>query len=869
MVRLISLGLLVLPSIAAYRIPQPGVLPRQGVSNSSFAPSTSLSTQTATAGSSSNAATITTAPLPRVSASGNGTCPVTSYPGNFPDHPFATFTETCQSAQSRLVYDKFYYLTDSCLASYCEAQWDSTWESIGSASTTVWTTSIRTWFSGAFGTGSLSTVVVTQEYWTSTYTFPVDTASLVTLDAPCCGQCTLADPTIQLYFWPTATADPTPSVTGLPGNATAMVTGLPMVEGTYVDDSGFTFTSPSIYLAFTSLNAHNWCGPVGSDIYNTTVAFDPTEISTMFPQVTRATCTITGTSQDGKEYTTTGYDVTTRVPSQLKIADVAQDCSTIAGYYWFADNPSNAVGDAAGDPCHPVIALPTKIQELQPAWSDCLPVYGGFYDPPKTLKQGTALVPTTASETPEPTSEEKPSQVHPTSANPEPTQADPSPSDTPASTQDPTSQRPDPTQADSTSQGPIPSASQTPAPSDPQDPSVSRPAVTVQSTDPVPSPTQSQALSGPQPSVPANPQSSVPASPQSSAPANPQSPAPASPQSPAPASPQSSAPANSQDPAPSVQPQPSQSPSDTPQQASGPAQGSSTTITITPPPSSPTSPPRPSASAPVITLGPVPVPRPTDAVSAPNTPIPGISSPNAPAPSPSNANPQSPSPPEITLKPTVLRPATSGLPSGTVVIIGTQTLIPGGSITVGGSTTTLPNGRPSVSGGTQLVLDPQGSAVIVGGTSTVNLPPAEAATPGTAPPATQPVVVTVGETTLTADASTRFTIGGQTLTGGGSVTESGTTYLLTTDEGGSTVLVAGTAGASSVASARVSANASATVGAENTRSNAEQSTSSTAKETGAPGIVPSAPKNDSAAGRISGRWSLCMIALGVWAALMV
>ncbi|OAG02752.1 uncharacterized protein CC84DRAFT_1166565 [Paraphaeosphaeria sporulosa] len=783
MVRLISLGLVALPSIAAYRIPQPAVLPRQGVSNSSFAPSTTLSTQTATASSSSSAATITTAPLPKVSASGNGTCPVTSYPGDFPDRPFATFTETCQSAQSRAVYDKFYYLTDSCLASYCEAQWDSTWESIGSASTTVWTTSTRTWFSGAFGTGSLSTVVVTQEYWTSTYTFPVDAADLVTVDAPCCGQCTFADPTIQLYFWPTATADPTPSVTGLPENATAMVTGLPIVEGTYVDDSGFTFTSPSIYLGFTSLTAHNWCGPVGSEIYNTTIAFDPTEISTMFPQVTRATCTITGTSRDGTEYTTTDYDVTTRTPSQLTVADVAQDCSTIDGYYWFANNPSNAVGDAAGDPCHPVIALPTKVQELQPAWSDCLPIYGGFYDPPKTLKRGTALVPTTASETSDPTSEPDPSQADPTSSvDPESTQAGPSPSETPDPTQaEPTSQQPDPTQADPTSpQDPTPSASQTPAPSQPQDPSVGEPT-------PAPGPTQSQAPSDPQPSA---------------------------------------------------QPQPSQSP------PSDPAQGSSTTIVITPPAANPSSPPIHSASAPVITLN--PVPSPSNAVPAPNTP----------APSPSNAGPQNPGSPVFTLQPTVLPPSNSGLPGSTVIIIGTQTLTPGGVITVGGSTSTLPNGQPTVSGGTQLVLDPQGTAVIIGGSSTVNLPPAASPEP-TTPGSAGPVVVTVGETTLTADASTQFTIGDQTLTGGGTVTESGTTYVLTTDEGGSTVLIAGTAGASVVAS--LTASASETGSASKTAGSSASTTEN----------VPPAPTNDSAAGSVSARWGFIMLALGGWAALMV
>ncbi|KAH7083521.1 hypothetical protein FB567DRAFT_86174 [Paraphoma chrysanthemicola] len=48
------------------------------------------------------------------------------------------------------------------------------------------------------------------------------------------------------------------------------------------------------------------------------------------------------------------------------------------------------------DPCHPIIAIPTKVQELQAAWRNCGPdVRGGFFDPPITLGQGLHLVQTT------------------------------------------------------------------------------------------------------------------------------------------------------------------------------------------------------------------------------------------------------------------------------------------------------------------------------------------------------------------------------------------------------------------------------------------------------------------------------------------
>lgn len=428
-------------------------------------------------------------------------------------------------------------------------------------------------------------------------------------------------------------------------------------------------------------------------INRTTIAFDPTEISTLLPQITRATCVVTSTFR-GSTFTTTGLDVTIPSPLPLTYADVAQDCSTIPGYAWFANNPSQAIGGAIGDPCHPVIAIPTKVRQLQPDWFDCVPIYGGFYDPPKTLHPGVALVPTTA-----------PDQGQ------EPT----SKLDTP-----PSGAQPDPTQPN--------------------------------------------------------------------------------------------------------------------QQPGNPAlSGSSTTIIITPPPGNPLNPNNPTPP-PVITLD----PQPKD---------------------PSNPNPtrNQPGPPELTIVPTIVPPSPNDPnpgPGNTVVIIGTQTLPPGGVITVGGTTSTLADGQTIIAGGTQVVLDPQGTQLIIDHTSTVVLPhqiPAQRTPvltigneritierpgsivvhgqtlqPGStlvvdgttlslAPGGTQivvdgskialsgssqtdaPIVVTVGGTALTANSLTQFTVDGKILTVGGAITVSGTTYILTTNDQGSTVLIAGTAGVSSPA----------------------------------------------------------------------
>lgn len=102
---------------------------------------------------------------------------------------------------------------------------------------------------------------------------------------------------------------------------------------------------------------------------------------------------------------------------------------------------------------------------------------------------------------------------------------------------------------------------------------------------------------------------------------------------------------------------------------------------------------------------------------------------------------------------------TIGIGPSSVVVVGTQTLSPGGpAITVDG---------------TPVSLAPSATAIVIGGT-TSKLP--QAVTTAAAPP---PPVLTIGSTTLTANAATQFSVApGQTLTPGGAVTISGTVISL-------------------------------------------------------------------------------------------
>lgn len=85
-------------------------------------------------------------------------------------------------------------------------------------------------------------------------------------------------------------------------------------------------------------------------------------------------------------------------------------------------------------------------------------------------------------------------------------------------------------------------------------------------------------------------------------------------------------------------------------------------------------------------------------------------------------------------------------------------------------------------------------------------------------------MVTLNGTTLTANSATQFVLGSKTLSVGGSpITMSGTTYVLTTNEQGSTQLIVGTAGGSSIATPNATATSTTrTAAPENTAAAAAQ-----------------------------------------------
>jgi len=107
----------------------------------------------------------------------------------------------------------------------------------------------------------------------------------------CCQICSIYFPTVEVYYFPPSTMKldclgSTATITSKP----SLSTGLPRVKraGNYsipaadvVDANGFTFQSPSIYVAFGDVSAGDACGPKGKEYSSVTLAFAPGELSTV------------------------------------------------------------------------------------------------------------------------------------------------------------------------------------------------------------------------------------------------------------------------------------------------------------------------------------------------------------------------------------------------------------------------------------------------------------------------------------------------------------------------------------------------------------------------------------------------------------
>ncbi|KAH7119631.1 hypothetical protein B0J11DRAFT_64980 [Dendryphion nanum] len=327
----------------------------------------------------------------------SNTCSRTAYDVDFPV-TWRTFSGFCEYYDAKGNYGDFLSYGDSCFLNFCTSSHTSKWISYtGPPLTELGTDYFPAlevyWTTFSDGKSKLvpdSTIATFSSTYIKDAEWQVEFGQY---DPPCCGQCYLDVKNVDLFFWPDQAGIFASSSSLSPAHST-----------TIVDDRGFTFVSPSVYLGITSISGRDRCGNIGSPITTTTIPLDLHELSTIangffasyfggatlpFPLYSTFNCTtISGSST---KYQT----IVSHITRLLTLADVVQNCTTLPGYY-----PTPVPGfDSSNDddPCHPFLALPAKILNIQPQWKSCT-VSGpnpGLYDPPKTLIHGNTLVPST------------------------------------------------------------------------------------------------------------------------------------------------------------------------------------------------------------------------------------------------------------------------------------------------------------------------------------------------------------------------------------------------------------------------------------------------------------------------------------------
>ncbi|KAF2024480.1 hypothetical protein EK21DRAFT_117739 [Setomelanomma holmii] len=206
----------------------------------------------------------------------------------------------------------FYDYADRCVASSCSVSyWSAVTEYSGPVP--VMTTTL---------TVPDLTLIVTNDSFLVEYGTPITTTvsyngsvlDVVERQDPCCGGCSIWANEFEFFYWPDQ-ATPLPRASQ-DGRQDASV---PMSDTVYsYIDEGFTFISPSVYLAFSSLRARDSCGTVGQDVIATTMAFDADEMSTL----SASTWVLTTCGWPGMAVTSTV------ISRQITFADLEGNCTT-------------------------------------------------------------------------------------------------------------------------------------------------------------------------------------------------------------------------------------------------------------------------------------------------------------------------------------------------------------------------------------------------------------------------------------------------------------------------------------------------------------------------------------------------------------
>ena len=180
----------------------------------------------------------------------------------------------------------------------------------------------------------------------------------------------------------------------------------------------FKSISPSVYVAFGSIQATNLCGVKGSAVYSTTVALDADQLSTQRFYFPATTGSLTGDDYELNN----GYCAELTSPEGEWSTFDYGSCGDIKTSWWtyYGSNDTTKYSDASAfnadltsamnecglgcegvpissltcvyNPCSPFLSVPSQVASLNPALAGCDDEINVYFDPPYTLSAGNGLV---------------------------------------------------------------------------------------------------------------------------------------------------------------------------------------------------------------------------------------------------------------------------------------------------------------------------------------------------------------------------------------------------------------------------------------------------------------------------------------------
>lgn len=204
--------------------------------------------------------------------------------------------------------------------------------------------------------------------WSATETISTVLDPAFTPPTDCCVECLITAADVQILYWPVETASPNNTSTA----NNLFVTAAPPVATPYsYVENGMTFVSPSVYVAYRSLGAAEYCPAFGPNYFGHGNA---TDITIGYAPDALSTSMCNGPPAGFQLYTAINY-------TELQYPTGSQTQGTCE---W-------RIG-SSGTPRGPYLSIPTNINKVNPAWNTCKGAFEGTFDPPSTLRKATAMV---------------------------------------------------------------------------------------------------------------------------------------------------------------------------------------------------------------------------------------------------------------------------------------------------------------------------------------------------------------------------------------------------------------------------------------------------------------------------------------------